>query len=65
MLDLRCCVGFSLAAESRGHSLAVVLELLTAVASLLWSKGSRVLGLQYLWHMVSEVVVPELLAQAK
>ena len=39
VLDLRCCVGFSLAAESRGHSLVVVLGLLTAVASLAVEQG--------------------------
>ena len=30
----RCCVGFSLAAASRGYCLVVVHKLLTAVASL-------------------------------
>ena len=38
--------GFSLVVASRGHSLVVVQGLLTAVASLVGSTGSRALGLQ-------------------
>jgi len=34
VLGLRCCVGFSLAAGSRGYSLVPMDRLLTAVASL-------------------------------
>ena len=34
VLGLHCCVGFSLAAESEGCSLAAVWRLLTVVASL-------------------------------
>ena len=34
VLGLHCCVGFSLAAESEGCSLAAVRRLLTVVASL-------------------------------
>ena len=48
MLGLLCCSGFFLAGVSRGYSLVVVYRLLIAVASLLWSTGSRVLGLQKL-----------------
>ena len=33
MLDLHCCVGFSLDAANGGYSLVAVLGLLTAVAS--------------------------------
>ena len=33
-LDLRCCVGFSLVASSRGYSVVTVCRLLIAVASL-------------------------------
>ena len=39
MLGLRCCVGFSLVVASRGYSLAVVLSLLIAMASLLAEHG--------------------------
>jgi len=48
VLGLLCCSGFFLAGVSRGYSLVVVYRLLIAVASLLWSTGSRVLGLQKL-----------------
>ena len=48
VLGLHCCAGFSLAMASRGYSLVVVNRLL-----LLWSAGSRALGLQQLWHVGS------------
>ena len=38
---LRCCSGFSLVAAIGGFSLAAVQRLIIAVASLLWSMGSR------------------------
>ena len=49
VLGLRCCAGFSLAAESRGSSLYVARGLLTAVASPvvehgLYSTGSIVVA---------------------
>ena len=56
MLCLRCWVGFSLDAVSRGYSV-VVLCGLPMVGSLAWSTGSRARGLQYLWYMVSIAVV--------
>ena len=46
VLGLHCCVGFSLVAESRGLPFLVVRELLTSVASLVCSTGSRLLRLQ-------------------
>ena len=46
VLGLRCCAGFSLVVVSGGCSLLVVYGLPIVVASLLWSTGSRVLGLQ-------------------
>ena len=52
--SLRCCMGFSLVAESPGYSLTVVLRLLIVVASLT-AVGSRACGLQWLWHMDSVV----------
>ena len=39
MLGLRCCLGFSLVAASRGYSLVVVHGLLTVVASLVREYG--------------------------
>ena len=39
VLGFCCCVGFSLAAASRGYSLAVVLSLLIVVASLVAEHG--------------------------
>ena len=48
MLGLLCCSGFFLAGVSRGYSLVVVYRLLIALACLLWSTGSGVLGLQKL-----------------
>ena len=48
VLGLCCCTGFSLVVESEGYSLAVVVRLLSAVASLVGSMGSRVRGLQLL-----------------
>ena len=48
MLGLCCCTGFSLVVESEGYSLAVVVRLLVAVASLVGSMSSRVRGLQLL-----------------
>ena len=44
VLDLLCCMGFSLVAESKGYSLVAVLRLL--IALLLGSIGSRACGLQ-------------------
>ena len=41
VLGLHCCKGFSLVVASEGYSLAVVCRLLIAVASLVWSTGSR------------------------
>ena len=38
-LGLRCCVGFSLVAESEGYSPVVVHGLLIALASLVAEKG--------------------------
>ena len=38
---LRCCSGFSLVAAIGGFSLVAVHGLIIAVASLLWSMGSR------------------------
>ena len=46
---LRCCAGFSLVLESRGYSLAAVLRLLVAVASLVAEHG--------LWVTWASVVV--------
>ena len=48
VLSLCCCTGFSLVVESEGYSLAVVVRLLVAVASLVGSMSSRVCGLQLL-----------------
>ena len=50
VLDLGCCVGFSLVSASRGYSPAVVRSLLIAWPPLLQSTGSRVHRLQWLWH---------------
>ena len=61
VLGLHFCLGFSLVWESRGHSLVVVVGLLTAVASLLQITGSRASRLQYLWHMGSLVAAPGLI----
>ena len=41
VLGPRCCTGFSLAAEGRGYSVAVVRRLLTMVSSLAGIMGSR------------------------
>ena len=46
VLGLHCCPGFPLVAESRGHSVVLVLRLLTAVVSLLQSMGSMASRLQ-------------------
>ena len=46
VLGLRCCLGFSLVAASRGYSLVAEHGLLIVVASLLGSMGSWSLGLQ-------------------
>ena len=46
MLGLLCCSGFSLVAEYRGYSLAVVGGLLIAWLLLLWSTGFRAPRLQ-------------------
>ena len=48
VLGLRCCVGFSLVAESRGSRGAVALGLLTVEASLVAEHTSRTLGPQKL-----------------
>lgn len=48
VLDLCCCLGFSVAVADRGHSVAVVWGLLI-VWLLLWISGSRVHGLQEFW----------------
>ena len=48
-LGLRCCAGLSLVLESRGYSLAAVLRLLVAVASLVAEHG--------LWVTWASVVV--------
>ena len=45
VLGLHCCPGFSLVAASGGCSLAVVPGLLIWWRLLLWSTGSRALGL--------------------
>ena len=45
VLGLHCCVGSSLVAGSRGQLFVAVHRLLTAVASLLQSTGSRSRGL--------------------
>lgn len=45
--------GLSLFAVSWGYSLVAMQRLLVAVASLVWSTGSRVHGLQQLWLMGS------------
>ena len=50
---------FSLVAGRVGYSLVTVHGLLIAVASLVWSVGSRVFRLQWLWHTHSEVAAPE------
>ena len=46
VLSLPCCSGFSLVAEDRGYSLAVVGGLLIVWLLLLWSTGSRAPRLQ-------------------
>ena len=48
VLGLSCCTGSFLAVESEGYSLAVVVRLLIAGASLVGSMSSRVRGLQLL-----------------
>ena len=45
-LGLRYCMGFPLVAESWGSSPAAGCRLLLAVASVVWSMGSRPGGLQ-------------------
>ena len=49
LLGLCCCVGFSLGAASRGHTLDAACRLLFVVASLVWEHG--------LWDTWASVVV--------
>ena len=58
VLDLRYPMGFSLVAESRGYSLVAGRGLLTVVATLLQSTGSRAPRLQELWRLASVMAVP-------
>ena len=59
VLGLCCCTGFSLAAVSRGYSLVAMCRLFTVVAPFV-AEQTLGLGLQYLWHVGSGVVVLEL-----
>ena len=59
MLGLRCCVGFSLVAVSRGYSPAAECGLLTAVTSAAELR-LQASGLQWLWPVGSRVLAQEL-----
>ena len=58
VLDLHYCMGISLVAESRSYSLVAGRGLLTVVATLLQTTGSRVHRLQELCRLASVVAVP-------
>ena len=60
MLDLHCGVGFSLVVVSGGYSLVEVQGFSLQKLLLLQSTGSRMCGLQQLWHMGSIVKIPGL-----
>ena len=60
VLGLRCYEGFSLVAMSGGYSLVALCGFSLRWLLLLWSMGSRVLGLQQLWCVGSVVVAPGL-----
>ena len=59
MLGLPCCKGLSLAAASRGYSLAAKSWLLNGVAFLATDHGFWECRLQWLWHMGSVVMAIE------
>ena len=55
VLGFHCCTGFSVVVETKSYSPVVVCGPL-----LLWALGSRVHGLQKLWHVGSLVTAPGL-----
>ena len=55
VLGFHCCTGFSVVVETKSYSPVVVCGPL-----LLWALGSRVHGLQKLWHVGSLVAAPGL-----
>ena len=57
VLALHCCAGFFLAEASRGSSFWCT-GLSLRWLLLLRSRGSRALGLQWLWHEASVAAVP-------
>ena len=60
VLGLCCCMDFSQIAASGASPLVALHGLLTAVASLVWSTGSRASRLQWLWHVGSVLATPRL-----